>query len=617
MADGFVSASEVAYVVSEYLRQEGFEQSLGAFRAEAAVSLGSVTAVRKTHAPHSVRPSPPPPAGLTLAPVLLPQARPGRSLCSILSEYVRLKRAQAAREETVRAAASRGDGATDSVAERTLRSVLSLLDDYKAVQQPQLQAAQPVQPQLQPRALPTQQPQPLPPAQRTAAAPAAAPAVHAAVPTPAARGAHGGGGASRRASQPPAHQSPSKKRKSYHPRRTVVSATVAPPRGIQHGGGGARRDISSLGGPDAALQPLGVSAGGTTASGGTAVPTAAGIVAAQIGSPARLSAIEDETFEQLLTNDGVHTALAEVLTTRLQAAGGGGGGGMGGGHAGAAAAAAAGLPNGEGAWSRGSSAGPGAAGMGSGQWGAAAESASSSAGAERETMALPLPLPPSLAVEDVLRDCAANAAAADGGGGTAAHAADGSGSGSGSGGGWQPQKVFNAILALEPTDRGGRGERSAPSAAGQAPSQSGAAAITTAPVSLAAVGTSPISSAGQGHQHQQQQHTPAGVGAAVGSPTATTPTATATAAAGAAAGMGAGSAGSAGSGAPTSGTAVDACASGGSGTGGSSGGSGERPKTKEAIAPVAAAAASASAGGGLKRRGPVDLKSLLSRLDYS
>jgi hypothetical protein len=46
MVDGFVSDSEVAFVVSEYLRQEGFERTLGAFRDEAEQHLSSVTAVR-------------------------------------------------------------------------------------------------------------------------------------------------------------------------------------------------------------------------------------------------------------------------------------------------------------------------------------------------------------------------------------------------------------------------------------------------------------------------------------------------------------------------------------------------------------------------------------------
>jgi hypothetical protein len=46
MADSFVSASEVAFVVREYLRQEGFERTLDAFRDEAAQHLSAVIAVR-------------------------------------------------------------------------------------------------------------------------------------------------------------------------------------------------------------------------------------------------------------------------------------------------------------------------------------------------------------------------------------------------------------------------------------------------------------------------------------------------------------------------------------------------------------------------------------------
>ena len=46
MVDGFVSASEVAFVVREYLRQEGFERTLSAFRDEAAHLLSAVAAVR-------------------------------------------------------------------------------------------------------------------------------------------------------------------------------------------------------------------------------------------------------------------------------------------------------------------------------------------------------------------------------------------------------------------------------------------------------------------------------------------------------------------------------------------------------------------------------------------
>ena len=50
MVDGFVSASEVAFVVREYLRQEGFERTLSAFRDEAAHLLSAVAAVRGRNA---------------------------------------------------------------------------------------------------------------------------------------------------------------------------------------------------------------------------------------------------------------------------------------------------------------------------------------------------------------------------------------------------------------------------------------------------------------------------------------------------------------------------------------------------------------------------------------
>ena len=46
MEDRFVSASEVAFVVHEYLRQEGFQRTVAAFRDEAAQRLSEVTTVR-------------------------------------------------------------------------------------------------------------------------------------------------------------------------------------------------------------------------------------------------------------------------------------------------------------------------------------------------------------------------------------------------------------------------------------------------------------------------------------------------------------------------------------------------------------------------------------------
>ena len=140
--------------------------------------------------------------------------------------------------------------------------------------------------------------------------------------------------------------------------------------------------------------------------GETAVPTTLGS-AAPFGLPTGLSAIEDETFDQIFTNNGVHTTLAEVLTTRAM-------GGM----------------------------------------------------------------APSLAVEDVLRDCATAAAATQQLHNSENLAAGlgssgGSPSGARTGYGWQPQRVFNAILAMETphvegTDPSMRKRASAPAAAAAA-----------------------------------------------------------------------------------------------------------------------------------------------------
>jgi hypothetical protein len=144
--------------------------------------------------------------------------------------------------------------------------------------------------------------------------------------------------------------------------------------------------------------------------GETTVPTTLGS-AAPLGLPTGLSTIEDETFDQIFTNNGVHTTLAEVLTTRA----------MGG-------------------------------------------------------------TTPSLAVEDVLRDCATAAAATQQLHNSEDLAAGLGGSGGSPSGaragryGWQPQRVFNAILAME---TGPHVEGADPSMRKRASAPAAAAAINT------------------------------------------------------------------------------------------------------------------------------------------
>ena len=161
-----VSSAEVAFVVREYLRQEGFVRSAAAFAEEATQSLSSIA-----------------------------PSRPGRSLSRILNEYVAMKAEERARTETVRHM-SAGMGQPHSpLAEQALTSLLALLDDYNA----------------QRRA-----------AASGAAGPAAAAAAAAPQPQPAM--APPFGAAQARPAPAPVSQSPSKKRKSAHPRRTTPAA---------------------------------------------------------------------------------------------------------------------------------------------------------------------------------------------------------------------------------------------------------------------------------------------------------------------------------------------------------------------------------------------------------
>jgi len=159
-----VSSAEVAFVVREYLRQEGFVRSAAAFAEEATQSLSSIA-----------------------------PSRPGRSLSRILNEYVAMKAEERARTEAVRHM-SAGMGQPHSpLAEQALTRLLALLDDYNAQR-------------------------------RAAAGGADGPAAAAAAAAPQHQPAMAPPFGAAHARPAPVSQSPSKKRKSAHPRRTTPAA---------------------------------------------------------------------------------------------------------------------------------------------------------------------------------------------------------------------------------------------------------------------------------------------------------------------------------------------------------------------------------------------------------